>query len=232
MSLRATLVTPRVVGMLILVLIVIPMLPLLISRRWGWWEAWAYVIVSIVGFVLSRWLAGRRHPDLLTERARFMEHEDAKPWDRLLAPLVALGSVVILVVAGLDARFGWSPSFDLPIRLAALAVVIAGYVLGSYALIENRFFSGMVRIQRERGHRVVSSGPYRWVRHPGYAGAIATYLAMPPLLSSLWAWLPAAALAGILIVRTRLEDATLRAELEGYEAYAAQVRYRLLPRVW
>ena len=147
-------------------------------------------------------------------------------------PLVALGSVVILVVAGLDVRFGWSPSFDLLVRVAGLAVVIAGYILGSYALMENRFFSGMVRIQRERGHRVVSGGPYRWVRHPGYAGAIATYLAMPPLLSSLWAWLPAVALVAILVVRTRLEDATLRAELEGYEAYAGRVRYRLVPGVW
>ena len=232
MSLRATLVTPRVVGMLILVLIVIPMLPLFITGNWGWWEGWAYVTVSIVGFVLSRWLAARRHPDLIAERARFMDHKDAKPWDRLLAPLVALGSVVILVVAGLDVRFGWSPSFDLLVRVGGLAVVIAGYILGSYALMENRFFSGMVRIQRERGHRVVSGGPYRWVRHPGYAGAIATYLAMPPLLSSLWAWLPAAGLVAILVVRTRLEDATLRAELEGYEAYAGRVRYRLLPGVW
>ncbi len=218
--------------MLILVLIVIPMLPLFITGNWGWWEAWAYVVVSIVGFVLSRWLAARRHPDLLVERAQFMEHEDAKRWDRLLAPLVALGSVVILVVAGLDVRYGWSPSFGLSSRLAGLAVVIAGYVLGSYALLENRFFSGMVRIQHDRGHRVVSGGPYRWVRHPGYAGAIATYLAMPPLLSSLWAWLPAVALVAILVVRTRLEDATLRAELEGYEAYAGRVRYRLVPGVW
>lgn len=232
MSLRATLATPRVVGMLILVLIVVPMLPLLITGKWDWWEAWAYVAVSIVGFALSRWLAARRHPDLIAERARFMEHADAKPWDRLLAPLVALGSVVIVVVAGVDVRLGWSPAFDLPLRVAGLAVVIAGYILGSYALMENRFFSGMVRIQRERGHRVVSSGPYRWVRHPGYAGAIATYLAIPPLLSSLWAWLPAAALVAILVVRTRLEDATLRAELEGYEAYAERVRYRLLPGVW
>ncbi|MBM3122786.1 MAG: isoprenylcysteine carboxylmethyltransferase family protein [Chloroflexi bacterium] len=232
MSLRATLVTPRVVGMLILVLIVIPMLPLFITGKWGWWEAWAYVVVSIVGFVLSRWLAARRHPDLITERARFMEHADAKQWDRLLAPLVALGSVVILIVAGVDVRLGWSPAFDLPLRVAGLAVVITGYSLGSYALMENRFFSGMVRIQRERGHRVVSSGPYRWVRHPGYAGAIATYLAIPPLLSSLWAWLPAAALVAILVVRTRLEDAALRAELEGYASYAERVRYRLLPGLW
>lgn len=232
MSLRATLVTPRVVGMLILVLIVIPMLPLFITGNWGWWEAWAYVVVSIAGFVLSRWLAARRHPDLIAERARFMEHADAKPWDRLLAPLVALGSVVILIVAGVDGRLGWSPAFELPLRVAGLAFVIAGYILGSYALMENRFFSGMVRIQRERGHRVVSSGPYRWVRHPGYAGAIATYLAIPALLGSLWAWLPAAALVAILVVRTRLEDATLRAELEGYEAYAERVPCRLLPGVW
>jgi protein-S-isoprenylcysteine O-methyltransferase Ste14 len=218
--------------MLVLVLIVIPMLPLLMTGDWGWWEAWAYVVVSIVGFVLSRWLAARRHPDLLAERARFMDHEDAKPWDRLLAPLVALGSVAILLVAGLDARAGWSPDFGMVARVTGLALFVAGYVLGSWAMVANRFFSGMVRIQADRGHQVVAQGPYGWIRHPGYAGAIVSYLAMPAIFGSLWAWAPAVLLVILLVIRTRLEDATLRAELEGYQAYADRVRYRLLPAVW
>jgi protein-S-isoprenylcysteine O-methyltransferase Ste14 len=118
------------------------------------------------------------------------------------------------------------------LRLAGLALFIAGYVLGSYAMIENRFFSGTVRIQDDRGHRVVSSGPYRWMRHPGYLGAIIAYMGTPALLSSLWAWLPSVALVALVILRTRLEDSTLRAELPGYQAYADKVRYRLLPGVW
>jgi protein-S-isoprenylcysteine O-methyltransferase Ste14 len=99
-------------------------------------------------------------------------------------------------------------------------------------LIENRFFSGMVRIQAERGHQVVSSGPYRWMRHPGYAGALVTYLATPVFLDSLWAFLPVVFLAVVLVVRTKLEDKTLRDQLEGYRDYARKVRYRLLPGVW
>ncbi len=91
-------------------------------------------------------------------------------------------------------------------KILALAVILAGYALGAYALIENRFFSGMVRIQTERGHRVVSSGPYRWVRHPGYLGALLTYLATPVFLDSRWAFLPAVFLAIVLVIRTALED--------------------------
>ena len=105
-------------------------------------------------------------------------------------------------------------------------------MLASYALIENRFFSGMVRLQIDRGQKVVSSGPYRWMRHPGYAGALLTYLATPLFLDSLWAFLPVVALLIVLVIRTALEDRTLGAELEGYRDYAQRVRYRLLPGVW
>ena len=213
-------------------IVVIPFLPLLISWHWDWWEAWVYAILGILGFAISRLLAARRHPDLLAERARFMQHEDAKPFDKVLAPLAGLGGGLIPLVAGLDARFGWSPAFSMPVIIASLAVILAGYALASYALIENRFFSGMVRIQTDRGHEVVSSGPYRWLRHPGYAGGLLTYLATPFFLDSLWAFLPALFITIVLVIRTRLEDSTLQNELEGYREYARQVRYRLLPGVW
>jgi protein-S-isoprenylcysteine O-methyltransferase Ste14 len=189
-------------------------------------------MLSILGFVLSRALAARRHPDLIAERARFMQHEDAKSWDRTLAPLVSLGSVLILVVAGLDELLAWSPPFSLALKILALALILAGYALGAYALIENRFFSGVVRIQTEREHRVVMSGPYRWMRHPGYAGALVAYLATPVFLDSSWAFLPAIFLTGALVVRTSLEDRTLQEELAGYRDYARRVRFRLLPGVW
>jgi protein-S-isoprenylcysteine O-methyltransferase Ste14 len=112
-------------------------------------------------------LAARRHPDLLAERARFLRQEDAKTWDKYLAPIVGLGSGLILIVVGLDALYGWSTPFSLPVKILALFAILAGYALGTLALMENRFFSGMVRIQTERGHHVVSSGPYGWIRHPG-----------------------------------------------------------------
>lgn len=224
--------TPRVIVLMLFFIVVIPFLPLLVSWRWDWWEAWAYAAISILGFAISRALAARRHPDLLAERARFMQQEDTKPWDKRLAPLLGLGGALVLLVAGLDRLWGWSPAFSGPLKLLALALILAGYALGSYALIANRFFSGTVRIQTERGHHVVSSGPYRWLRHPGYAGALVAYLATPFFLDSAWAFLPTLFVMAVLVVRTALEDRTLRAELAGYREYAGQVRYRLLPGVW
>jgi len=137
-------ITPRVILQLLVFIVLVPFLPLLISWQWDWWEAWIYAIIYILSFVISRILAARRYPDLIAERAHFMQHEDAKSWDKQLAPLLGLGGALVLVVAGLDARFGWSPEFSLPVKTLALIVILAGYALGSYALIENRFFSGMV----------------------------------------------------------------------------------------
>jgi protein-S-isoprenylcysteine O-methyltransferase Ste14 len=224
--------TPLTIVQIVLFVIVIPLLPLLISARWDWREAWAYAFIAILGFSTSRILAYRRHPDLLAERARMTRHQDTVSWDRLLAPLVGLGGGLIPLVAGLDARFDWSPAVAPLLRVAALVVIAAGYLLGSYALITNRFFSGVVRIQVDRKHHVVSNGPYRWVRHPGYAGALLTYLATPVLLEALWAFLPVAFISVTLVVRTRLEDRTLQQKLPGYEDYARTVPYRLLPGVW
>lgn len=218
--------------MMLFFIVVIPFLPLLISWRWNWWEAWVYAAIAIFGFTISRVLAARRHPDLIAERVRFLQQENTKSWDKFLSPVVGLGSGFIPLVAGLDARFEWSPAFSQPMKTLALFMILAGYFLGSYALIENRFFSSTVRIQTERGHKVVSSGPYRWMRHPGYAGALLTYLATPLFLDSIWAFLPAGFITMVLIIRTALEDKTLQAELDGYRAYASRVRYRVLPGIW
>jgi protein-S-isoprenylcysteine O-methyltransferase Ste14 len=224
--------TPRVIIMMLIFVVIVPFLPLLISRQWDWWEAWVYAIVSILGFVVSRLIVRRRNPDLIAERARYTDQPDAKDWDKILSPLVGLGGGLIPLVIGLDALYGWSEPFSLPVKLLGLAGILAGYALGAYALIENRFFSGMVRIQTERGHQVVSSGPYRWLRHPGYAGALLTYLATPFFLDSRWALLAALFLTVVLVIRTSLEDRTLQEELTGYREYAGRVRFRLLPGVW
>lgn len=224
--------TPRVILQVLLFVVIIPLLPLLISWRWNWWEAWVFGSVYLLGFVLSRALAARRNPDIISERAKMLQHEDAKSWDKLLAPLVGLGGGLIPLVAGLEALFVWSTPFSLPVKMVALLVILAGYAWGSYALIENRFFSGVVRIQTERGHHVITGGPYRWMRHPGYAGALLTYLAAPFFLDSLWTFVPAIFLTIVLVLRTSLEDKTLQEELPGYRDYARRVRYRLFPGVW
>lgn len=225
-------ITPRIVIQILFFIVVAPLLPLLISWSWNWWEAWVYGFINIGSFAISRALAARRNPDLITERARFMKHEKVKSWDRTLAPLMGIGGGLMPLVAGLDELLNWSPAFSMPVKIIALVIILAGFTLGSYALIENRFFSGIVRIQSDRGHQVISSGPYRWMRHPGYTGGMMTYLGTPLLLDSGWAFIPAGFLVIVLAIRTVLEDRTLHVELAGYSEYATRVRYRLLPGVW
>ncbi len=222
----------RIVVMLLLVLVVIPMLPIFISGRWGWWQAWVMTIVFILSFIISRAIARRRSPDILKERANYLQHDNTQAWDKWLSPVVAFGSVFIFLVAGLDALFQWSAGFSLPVEMIGLALILAGYTLGSYAFVENTFFSGTVRIQEERGHEVVSSGPYGWMRHPGYLGSLVSSLGMPLLLDSAWAFIPVVVFAVFFVIRTRLEDRFLQANLPGYREYAQKVRYRLLPGIW
>ena len=225
-------ITPRVIVQMLLFIIILPMLPLLVSWHWGWWEAWAFALTNILGFVISRALMARRHPDLVAERAKIAQQEDAKPWDKRLLFLMGVGWVLLALVAGLDELFGWTALFGLALRLLALLVLVAGQVLAGYALIENRFFSATVRIQTERGQTVCSSGPYAWMRHPGYAGGLLSYLAAPFLLDAAWAFLPALLIIVVMVIRTRREDQTLQAELPGYREYTQKVRYRLLPGIW
>jgi protein-S-isoprenylcysteine O-methyltransferase Ste14 len=226
------LISPQVILQLLIFIVLFPFLPLLISWRWNWWEGWVYGILSVLGFIVSRGLATRRHPDLIAERARTFQQEDAQSWDKNLAPLMGLGGILVMLVAGLDARLDWSPSFSLPVKILALVLILGGYAISSYALIENRFFSGVVRLQTDRGQQVVSSGPYRWMRHPGYAGAMLTYLVTPLFLDSAFAFLPALLTLGLYVLRTSLEDKFLQERLDGYQDYASKVRYRLLPWIW
>lgn len=232
MSENQSFLSPRLIVQLLIVIVVVPLLPMLISGRWNWWEAWAYAAIHILGLIVSRWLAARRHPDILAERARATSHENAEPWDRVLGPTLGLGSVFILLVAGVQARTSATAGFALSVRVGALIVILLGYALGTYAMMENRFFSSVVRIQTDRGHRVVSEGPYRWVRHPGYFGVLLSYLATPVLFGTPSAFIPVLFLLGVIVVRTRLEDRTLMAKLGGYREYASRVRFRLIPGIW
>ncbi len=232
MATQAKFLTAKTIVQLVFVLMVMPLLPMIISGAWNWWEAWAYAGLTFFGFIISRGLASRRHPDILDERARSMQLQDAKPWDKILAPAMALGSVVILIVAGVDKLNCWTTPYSITAKIITLSVIIFGYMLGTWAMIENKFFSGVVRIQEDRGHRVVTTGPYRFIRHPGYAGTLCVYLVMPILFDSLWAFIPALLLFGVIILRTTLEDRTLQAELPGYTEYTQLTRYRLFPGIW
>ncbi len=136
-------------------------------------------------------------------------------------------------IAGLDrGRFHWSDTVPVSLRVAALVFFAAGLAFVIWAMHVNRFFSPVVRIQRERGHHVVTGGPYRWVRHPGYAGAIPAAVASGMALCSWLATAVGALGVPLLLWRAITEDRVLRAGLPGYEAYARSVRWRLLPGVW
>jgi protein-S-isoprenylcysteine O-methyltransferase Ste14 len=172
---------PRITWLLILRLFVMSLVLMavlfLAAGKLDWWEGWAYVIQGFVVLVVGRAILVRKNPDLALERAEAGKRENIKPWDRILMPLMSIFlPVVSWIVCGLDERFGWSPDLPDGIQLVALVLIFAGSMLGTWAMIANRFFSSHVRIQTERGHTVVSSGPYRFVRHPGYSGIILSWI--------------------------------------------------------
>jgi len=217
------------------VLLVVTLLAILFiaAGTLHWPMAWAYAIQAAAITFGSRLLMIRRSPDLVTERAQSLSAEGAKSWDKIIVRLVAIvGPLLTLIVCGLDVRFGWRPEIPLAVQIVAFVLMMLGSLLGTWAMLVNRFFSGVVRIQTDRGHTVVTDGPYRFVRHPAYAGGVVANLAGPLALGSVWALIPGALIALLTVVRTALEDKTLREELAGYKEYAQQVRYRLLPGMW
>jgi protein-S-isoprenylcysteine O-methyltransferase Ste14 len=203
------------------------------SGRIDWSMAWVYIGMMTVFFLISRIIMLRKNPELIVERWKSLSNRDTKSWDRVLMPLVViLGPTVMLIVAGLDMRFGWSPKIPLILQIIGLLITALGYLLAAWAGIANKFFSGVFRIQRERNHSVITSGPYRFVRHPGYAGGVVATIATPLLLGSLWALVPAILENCLMVIRTLLEDRSLQEELEGYCDYVKTVRYRLIPGIW
>lgn len=218
---------------LVAVYVLIPAVLMLCGGDLGWWQGWLYSLLFFVAGVGGRVWAERRHPGLTAERQSADSAQDAKAWDKLLAPLMALSlSFPLVIVAGLDHRFGWTAELPLWLVWIGFALVALGYAFAAWAFAENRFFSSVVRIQAERGHEVCDTGPYRYVRHPGYAGNLPPLLGICLALSSVWTLIPAAVAAIIAVVRTALEDRTLQEELPGYREYARRVRYRLLPWAW
>ena len=218
---------------LIVVHLSIPLVLFVCAGDIGWWQAWVYSLLFVAAGLGGRFLAERRHPGLLAERQNIDNIQTVKAWDKVLAPLMALSiSLPLVIVAGLDHRFGWSPAFPLWLILLGFFLIAFGYAFAVWALVENRFFSSVVRIQTDRGHVVCDSGPYRIVRHPGYAGNILALLGIVLALSSLWTLIPAAVALAIAVIRTALEDRTLQEELPGYKEYARRVRYRLFPGLY
>lgn len=200
------------------------------AGRVGWLWAWVYLGVCAVAVAVNATILMRHSPDLIAERSRI---GGMRGWDRVISLSWSVAAYVALpLVAALDARFGWSSALGAGWRLAGVAAVAATFGLAGWAMSANAFFSTAARIQSERGHVVCRSGPYRWVRHPGYVAFILQSFATAVLLGSLWALLPAALAGALMAARTALEDRMLRAELAGYGAYAESVRWRLVPGLW
>lgn len=195
-----------------------------------WWPGWAELALTVSMSAAIGIIGVRTRPSLLVERIGSRKGDER--WDRAIYATIRMGLLACLVVAALDRRLGWTGVFDFRIQAVGFAVHLLGSALFIWAVASNRFFSDMVRIQSQAGHAVATDGPYRWVRHPGYLGSIAYTLAVPALLASWWAYLPAAVCVVVFIMRTALEDRTLHEKLAGYPAFAGRVRYRLLPAIW
>jgi protein-S-isoprenylcysteine O-methyltransferase Ste14 len=228
MTVNRRLLTAEIVGMFVVFALVL----FLAAGTAAWPAGWAFLLLFF-GFTIaiSRWLL-RHNPGLLTERMTGIGKPDQKAWDKLFYVVANVVFLAWLIVMPLDAvRFHWS---QMPGWLQVLGVVL---LLGSFYLFfltfrENTYLSPAVRIQTERGHSVVSTGPYQYVRHPMYATAIIFMIGTTLVLGSWYGLVLELILIIVIAFRAVQEERTLRAELSGYDAYMAQVKYRLIPYVW
>jgi protein-S-isoprenylcysteine O-methyltransferase Ste14 len=202
----------------------------LLAGRLDWLGGWLMTAIQ-VGSLAVQWLVvGRRYPDLLLERSGLAE--DVERGDIPLALGMAYGPFVAMLVAGLEVRLQGLPDVAPSVAIAGVALAVAGIAVTVSAMLANRYFGPVVRIQSDRGHEVATTGPYAVVRHPGYVGAVLFYVGLPAVLGSWWSVPITALLIGITVVRTAREDRYLCAHLAGYEAYADRIRWRLAPRIW
>jgi protein-S-isoprenylcysteine O-methyltransferase Ste14 len=222
---RRRLITSSVSSLLIFILCLF--LP---AGTWAWYRGWVFFLVLVAASVVVSLYLRRVNPDVVA--ARVNRHQGTKSWDRWVVGLVIPVITLILPLAALDdGRFHWLP-VHWWVCVIGYVLLIAGFAGVTWAESVNKFFEPTVRIQTDRGHKVVDTGPYAIIRHPGYVFASLIFVGMPLALGSLWALIPAVLACVVLVVRTVLEDRTLQTELTGYREYAERVRYRLVPGVW
>jgi len=195
-----------------------------------WPQAWVFLAFYVSGVAWFYIWTKRRDPGLLKER--MSPQKNVKAWDKKILRIYTLFLAALLIVAGLDAvRLRWS-HLSLGLNVLGFAGLVLTMLLAFWATKANTFASGVVRIQTDRGHRVCSTGPYAHVRHPMYIAVILMAASLPLALGSLYSLIPAAVIAGLFILRTILEDKTLKEELPGYREYTQKVRFRLIPGLW
>jgi len=204
------------------------------AGTWFWWEAWVIVgLWTVYGFVMTIYLS-RYDPELLAERLKFVPiHKDQKSWDKVIMLVFFVAGIGLYLVPGFDVvRYAWSEPLPAWMRILAMLIHVPCFVLLGWVMRENTFLSQVVKIDKARGHQVITTGPYALVRHPMYTVVIVLLFVLPVALGSRYALILSVLLTMLLIVRTYFEDRTLHAELEGYPEYAKKTRYRLIPGIW
>lgn len=195
-----------------------------------WISAWLIILLFAAYLVLVLIWGLGNSPDLMIERGKI--ERNVKSWDKMINALYAVTLLSMLVIIGFDSqRYGWT---NMPIGLQVLGfigMVCSGWLIWR-AMSENVYASRWARIQEDRGQKVVTTGPYSFVRHPMYLGVIVLVFSCSLALGSLWGFVPGALIGLLFVIRTILEDRMLKEELDGYEEYAMRVRYRLLPGLW
>jgi len=196
----------------------------------GWVWAWVFLGIGLISVSINAYFMMRTSPETIAERGK---PKEVKTWDKWIGGSWMIGQYFLVpIICALDFRFGWTGEIALAWHLLGVVGYTLSLGLTGWAMISNAYFSTAVRIQKDRGQQVCTTGPYHYVRHPGYVGFFFQALSMPLLLGSFWALLFAIPFAALMVIRTTLEDRMLHEQLPGYMEYAQQVRYRLLPGVW
>ena len=195
-------------------------------------RSWYFFAVAFIYFISSNVVLYKYSPNLLVQRLK-IRRKGSKKWDEVLVRVSNLTALLLMpLITGLDVgRYGWSSLGQFYVFLGYVSLVVSS-VLINWAMIVNPFFEPTVRIQEEKEHKVISSGPYAFVRHPGYLSGILWIGSIPLILGSLYGFFPFLLYSAFMILRTHLEDKTLLEELSGYGEYAEKVRYRLFPGLW
>ena len=200
------------------------------AGSWDWPRGWAALGASFACELIVLGILAFRAPETLNQRGT--RHVGVKPFDRVFMVTWLTLSLSFAVVVGFDCvRFGWS-SLPWSAFGVGIGLIVAATVIGTWAMVENEHFEQFVRIQTERSHRVVTTGPYRIVRHPGYVSFLLSTAAGPLMFGSAWSIVPTCLLVALFVWRTSREDTTLQKELDGYTQYTEQTPYRLIPFVW
>jgi len=211
-------------------LILFIILTFLIAGRLDYWQGWVFNGLNVLSILITFFLLSDRK-DLIKERLK--PGAGMKKWDKVYYLVSTPMFFVMFILSVLDAgRFSWPPRVPFLVAIIGSVAYSVGQALLLWAKRANRFFSSVVRIQKDRGQKVCTGGPYRFIRHPGYFGGLIFTLATPLMLGSYWGLIPAILVMIPLIIRTHLEDTTLQEELAGYADYAHKVRFKLIPRIW